>query len=91
MTSKGHGHRCTERIDDADLNHLIYTKNLTPVLSHPDDYNINTGFAIERELNVFPAREEFYVTAPTTIASRARYGIPWFETKWAEAAQTTLF
>jgi hypothetical protein len=91
MTSKGHGHRCTERLDDADLDQLISTKQLTPVLSHPEDYNIRTGFAIERELNTFPTREEFYVTAPTTIASRARYGIPWFEMKWTEAAQATLF
>jgi hypothetical protein len=91
MTSKGHGHRCTQRIDNGDLDQLICTKNLTPVLSHPNDYKIKTGFAIERESKVFPAREEFYVSAPTTIASRARYGIPWFDTKWAEASQSALF
>ena len=90
MTSKGHGHRCTQRIDQT-LDHLISTKGLTPIVLHPDDYNIEAAFLIERELDAFPTREEFYVTAPTTIASRARYGIPWFETKWAEAAQTTLF
>lgn len=91
MTSKGHGHRCTQRIDEATLDELLYTKGLTAVVSHPADYAIRVGFAIERELDTFPAREEFYVAAPTTIASRARYGIPWFETKWTEAAQTSLF
>jgi hypothetical protein len=91
MTSKGHGHRCTERIDDTTLDELLSRKALKPVVAHPDDYAIRVGFAIERELDTFPTREEFYVTAPTTVASRARYGIPLFETKWAEAAQTSLF
>jgi hypothetical protein len=91
MTSKGHGHRCTQRVDEAALDQIISIQNLTPVFCHPADYNIKTGFAIERDLDTFPTREEFYVTAPTTIASRARYGIPWFETKWAEAAQNMLF
>jgi hypothetical protein len=91
MTSKGHGHRCTQRIDEITLDELLSTKTLKPIVTHPDDYSIRVGFAIERELDTFPTREEFYVTAPTTVASRARYGIPWFETKWAEAAQTTLF
>jgi hypothetical protein len=73
------------------LDELLYRKGLTPVVLHPADYAIRVGFAIERELEIFPTREEFYVAAPTTIASRARYGIPWFETKWTEAAQTSLF
>lgn len=90
MTSKGHGHRCTQRIDET-LDQLISSTGLTPIVLHPDDYNIEAAFLIERELDTFPTREEFYVTAPTTVASRARYGIPWFETKWAEAAQTLLF
>lgn len=91
MTSKGHGHRCTQRIDESTLDELVSTKSLTPVVSHPDDYAIRIGLALEREVDTFPTREEFYVTAPSTVASRARYGIPWFETMWAEAAQTTLF
>lgn len=90
MTGRGRGHRCTQRIDETTLDELLATRALKPVVSHPD-YAIRVGFAIERELNKFPSREEFYVTAPITVASRARYGIPWFETKWAEAAQTTLF
>ena len=73
------------------LDELVSTKGLTPVVSHSNDYAISIGVALEREVDTFPTREEFYVTAPSTVASRARYGIPWFETKWAEAAQTTLF
>jgi hypothetical protein len=91
MTSKGHGHRCTEQIDETNLDRIIAEKCLTPILSHEGDYNIKTGFAIEREPDRFPTREEFYVSAPTSVASRSRYGVPWFEAKWAEAAQSQLF
>jgi hypothetical protein len=91
MTSRGRGHRCTQRIDETTLDELLATKALKAVVSHPDDYAIRVGFAIQRELNTFPTREEFYVTAPTNVASRARYGIPWFETKWTKAGQATLF
>ena len=90
MTSKGHGHRCTQSVAEP-LYELISTKSLTPVVLHPDDYGIKVGYAIGREPDTFPTREEFYVTAPITVASRARYGIPWFETKWTEAAQTSFF
>ena len=91
MTNKGHGHRCTQQINDTDLNQLITQYGLKSFIQHPGDYNIETAFAIERELHRFPTREEFYVRAPATVASRARYGIPWFEAKWAAAAQTQLF
>jgi len=91
MTSKGHGYRCTERIDSDELHELIPALNLTPITFHPGDYDITTGYAIQRDPNVFPAREEFYVRAPATIASRSRYGIAWFEQKWLEAAQASLF
>lgn len=91
MTSKGHGHRCTEQLTDTDLNQLITQYRLNPVMQHPGDYDIETAFAIEREFDHFPTREEFYVRAPDTVASRARHGIPWFEAKWREAAQAGLF
>jgi hypothetical protein len=93
MTSKGHGHRCTEQVSDAadDLSALIRTKNLSPLTFHKDDYNIETAYAVERQPDCFPTREEFYVRAPATVASRARYGIPWFEDKWNALDQATLF
>lgn len=91
MTTKGHGHRCTQQFPDTDLNQLITKHRLKRVIQHPGDYNIETAFAIERELDQFPTREEFYVRAPDTVASRARHGIPWFEAKWSEASQAGLF
>lgn len=91
MTSKGHGHRCTEQIPHRTLDQLIKEKKLTPLSFHHDDYNIATGYAVEREEDTFPTREEFYVLAPTTVGSRARYGIPWFEDKWIELNQQALF
>lgn len=91
MTSKGHGHRCTQRVEETDLNVLIDRYDLKPFIQHQGEYNIETAIAIAREPDCFPTREEFYVRAPDTVASRARHGIPWFETKWRAAAQAALF
>lgn len=90
MTSKGHGHRCTEIIDEP-LPSLIQNRSLTPQLFHNDDYKIETAYAIERSHNTFPTREEFYVCAPSTVAARSRYGMPWFEQKWSALDQIQLF
>jgi len=91
MTSKGHGHRCTEQVDTDNLDALIAERGLTPITFHPDDYRIETGYAIQRDPENFPAREEFYVRAPATVASRARYGISWFDEKWKALDQAALF
>jgi len=89
MTSKGHGHRCTQ-IVDSSLPNLVQQYALTPKTFHVDDYAIQTAYARERD-DTFPAREEFYVTAPATVAARARYGIPWFEQRWSALDQNSLF
>lgn len=36
-------------------------------------------------------REEYFVAAPALADSKSRYGLDWFETKWAEPAQAELF
>jgi len=87
--SKGHGHRCTQ-IVDSSLPNLVQQYALTPKTFHFDDYAIQTAYARERD-DTFPAREEFYVTAPATIAARARYGIPWFDQRWSALDQNSLF
>lgn len=38
----------------------------------------------------YPAREEFLVALPAFVATKARYGLEWFEEKW-EASQGCLF
>lgn len=91
MTSKGHGHRCTEQIPESDLERLIKDKGLSPRTFHPEDYSITTGYAVERQDGTFPTREEFYVRAPASVASRARYGISWFDDKWQALDQQSLF
>lgn len=90
MASKGHGHRCTEIMSDS-LSHLIATKRLKPATFHTDDYQIETAYARQRQENTFPTGEEFYVAAPSCVAARARYGIPWFDQRWQMLNQTQLF
>jgi hypothetical protein len=99
MTSKGHGHRCTERLtwvlkrspQVSDLDAIISDRNLTAITYHAGDYDIRVGLAIDRELGSYPQREEFLVCAPATVGARARYGLPWFDAKWNAANQTELF
>ena len=38
----------------------------------------------------YPTREEFLVAAPAVVASKARYGMEWFEQQW-ESPQLSLF
>ncbi len=90
MTSKGHGHRCTEIIPDS-LSQLIKAKQLTPANFHTDDYQVETAYARERQENTYPTGEEFYVVAPSTVAARARHGIPWFDQRWLMLNQNQLF
>jgi len=38
----------------------------------------------------YPSREEFLVALPAVVATKARYGLDWFEEKWS-SAQGSLF
>lgn len=40
--------------------------------------------------DVYPTREEFLVALPAVVATKARYGLDWFENKWS-SAQGILF
>jgi hypothetical protein len=45
---------------------------------------------VQRRAEIYPAREDFYVAAPSVVETKARYGLPWFEEQWS-AAQGSLF
>jgi hypothetical protein len=45
---------------------------------------------VQRRAETYPAREDFYVAAPSVVKTKARHGIPWFEEQWS-AAQGNLF
>jgi hypothetical protein len=45
---------------------------------------------VQRRAETYPAREDFYVAAPSVVETKARYGIPRFEEQWS-AAQGNLF
>lgn len=44
----------------------------------------------QRCADTYPTREEFLVALPAVVATKARYGLDWFEEKWS-SAQGTLF
>ena len=51
--------------------------------------NIRYAYITRRGLQ-YPAREEFFTVAPNYVATKARYGIPYFDEQW-DAAQLRLF
>ena len=44
----------------------------------------------ERRADEYPTREDFLTIAPALVETKARYGLPWFEQRWA-ALQLRLF
>jgi len=58
-------------------------------------HDIRYGYVRERELDRYPAVEEFFVVAPAVVESKTRYGFEWFESRWrevpGESGQAKLF
>jgi hypothetical protein len=53
------------------------------------EHGISYGYVREREIDLYPTVEEFYVVAPATVESKTRYGFDWFEAKWRETLGET--
>jgi hypothetical protein len=37
----------------------------------------------EHRADEYPTREDFLTIAPARVETKARYGLPWFEQRWA--------
>ncbi len=53
------------------------------------EHGILYAYVREREIERYPAVEEFFVVAPATVASKTRHGFAWFEERWAEVLGST--
>jgi hypothetical protein len=53
------------------------------------EHNIRYCYVREREPDLYPTVEEFFVVAPAAIESKTRYGFEWFEAKWREVLGET--
>lgn len=93
-TAKGRADRAVERLavfpDEAAARQALGRMEA----ERPSDHDHNGEFSYlwrqRREENVYPSREEFFTIAPATVATKARYGLAWFEQRWA-SLQLRLF
>jgi len=53
------------------------------------EHGILYAYVREREIDRYPAVEEFFVAAHATVASKTRHGFAWFEERWTEALGST--
>jgi hypothetical protein len=49
------------------------------------EHDISYGYVRQREPDLYPSVEEFFVVAPAVVESKTRYGFEWFEARWREA------
>jgi hypothetical protein len=88
-TSKGKAHRSVERMNEGAREPITRALGvMAQVKGHAldclDAANIERFTVEECEPDVYPTREEFWVAAPATVETKSRYGLPWFEERWAE-------
>lgn len=91
---KGTADRCVERVLDFTDHQQAMTALLETAtdesLEVVEQHGIRYAYR-ERKGDTLPAREEFYVAAPATVKSKAAHGIPWFNARWNQHSQTSLF
>jgi len=82
-------------ITRASLDEKVITLRLSPRVSAELGIEVeeSDGFSYvwrERRADEYPTREDFLTIAPALVETKARYGLPWFEQRWA-ALQLRLF
>ena len=94
FASKGRADRAVEQLAHFDdLEFALET--LTRLSQRLDlDFERNGRIAYawreRRSETEFPTREELYTVAPATVQTKARYGLDWFDRRWA-TMQLVLF
>lgn len=63
----------------ARLEAEIDSRGLTRVVDH----GISYGYRVERVPDVYPCAEDYLTVAPAVVQEKARYGLAWFDGKWA--------
>lgn len=83
---KGQADRAVEllAIISPTASHLILSRIANHLHSRIEEQHGIAYVYRERAGSTFPAREDFYVTAPAVVETKARYGIDWFDNKWAQ-------
>lgn len=82
-SKKGKADRCVEVLETATNDEIAtrFPKYEASATRIAHVHGITYAYLIERA-ETYPALEAYYVTAPAIVATKARYGIPWFDGKW---------
>lgn len=89
---KGNAYRAVQQLI-AGLQRETALQKLRELALAKDDIVEQRGITYvyrQRRANTYPTKEEFLVALPAVVATKARYGLEWFEEKWS-SAQGTLF
>ncbi len=92
LNKKGIAYRAVEQLI-AGLQRESAVKKLRELAAGPDDTVEQRGITYvyrQRRADAYPSREDFLVALPAVVATKARYGLDWFEEKWS-SSQGTLF
>lgn len=83
---KGQADRAVEllAIIPHTASHLILSRIANHLHSRIDEQHGIDYVYRERTGSTYRAREDFYVTGPAVVETKARYGIEWFNNKWAQ-------
>lgn len=88
-TAKGSAYREVKRQETgsrADMLARLAGKLMEPGTVRRDHHGITYAYQHEREVDVYPARESFFVAAPALVQDKSRYGDEWFERRWNQPA-----
>jgi len=94
FSAKGRADRAVERLQLFNTNRSAIER--LAQLAEAEQRNVDCVGQIpyvwreRRTEDKYPCREEFLTAAPATVDTKARYGLPWFEERWA-SLQMRLF
>ncbi len=82
-SKKGKADRSVERVMTGTRSEVEREfRRISRGLISDTQHGIRYAYEVERIAESYPAFESFYVCAPATVASKARYGFDWFDEKW---------
>lgn len=93
-TARGKADRAVERLEVFDSDRSAIDR-LAQLATAEQSELVHIGeipyvWRERRTEEAYPCREEFLTAAPATVDTKARYGLPWFEERWA-SLQLRLF
>ncbi len=84
-SAKGRADRCVEKFDVGTRREMeeLLQRQVAAGSYVQQTRGITYVYQRQRQPNQYPTAEDYLVAAPSRVQTKARYGVPWFENKWA--------